>query len=112
MLEEFEKYFKPAHNKYHTWYQLGSIYSSPFKSQSEFMNKLHDVVKECGFDANVSANIVKFLFLTHNQNAKVCEKLLKSINDGDSLHAILGYARLVEGTMHSEHLSRAYLDTV
>ena len=32
--------------------------------------------------------------------------------DSDGLNDILGYAHLVEGTQHSESLSKAYLDTV
>ena len=48
----------------------------------------------------------------HNQNAHVCEELLKSMKDADGLNDILGYARLVEGTQHSESLSKAYLNTV
>ena len=53
VLDEFEKYFKPAHNKYHSWYTLGTIYSSQFKGQSEFMVKLRDVIRECGFDHTI-----------------------------------------------------------
>ena len=64
VLDELEKYFKPAHNKYHSWYTLGTIYSSQFKGQSEFMVKLHDVIRECGFDHAVETEIVKFLFLS------------------------------------------------
>ena len=44
VLDKFEKHFKPAHNKYHSWYTLGTIYSSQLKGQSEFMVKLCDVV--------------------------------------------------------------------
>ena len=50
------------------------------------------------------------MFLTHNQNAHVLEELLKSMKDSDAL--TLGYAHLVEGTQHSESLSKAYLDTI
>ena len=32
VLSKFEKYFKPAYNKYHLWYTLGTTYSSQFKS--------------------------------------------------------------------------------
>ena len=60
VLDKFEKYFKPAHNKYHSWYTLGTIYSSQFKGQSEFMVKLHDVIRECGFDHAAETEIVKF----------------------------------------------------
>ena len=55
---------------------------------------------------------MKFSFLTHNQNPKVEEELLKSMKEGDGLNDILGYACLVEGNQHSEHLSKVYLDTV
>ena len=50
--------------------------------------------------------------MTRNQNAHVREELLKSMKDADGLNDILGYACLVEGTQHSESLSKAYLDTV
>ena len=73
VMDEFEKYFKPAHNKYHSWYTLGTIYSSQFKGQSEFMVKLSDVICECGFDHAVETGIVKFLFLTHNQKYERCK---------------------------------------
>ena len=74
VLDEFEKYFKPAH-KYHLWYTLSTIYSSQFKSQPEFMVKLHDVIRECGFDHAVETEIVKFLFLTDNKNAYVRQRI-------------------------------------
>ena len=34
------------------------------------------------------------------------------MKDGDSLNTILCYAKHVEGTQHSEHLSKVYLDTI
>ena len=34
------------------------------------------------------------------------------MKDGDSLNTILGYAKDVQGTQHSEHLSKVYLDTI
>ena len=110
VLKAFEDYFKHAQNKYHCWYSLGGIYSSQFKSQSEFMVKLHECVRECLFVK--PDEVVKFLFLMHNQNAHVCEELLKSMKDSDALNDILGYAHLVEGMQHSESLSKAYLDTI
>ena len=69
VLTHFEKYFKPAQNVYHCWYMLGGLYSSQFKCQSNFMIRLRDVVKDCQFKK--PDEIVKFLFLTHNQNPKV-----------------------------------------
>ena len=68
------------------------------------------VAKDCSF---VNANeIVHFLFLMHNQNTKVWEELLKTMKPTDSLHQALQIARLAEGTIHSEELSKQYLDTV
>ena len=110
VLKAFEDYFKPVQNKYHCWYSLGGIYSSQFKSQSEFMVKLCECVRECLFEK--PDEVVKLLFLMHNQNAHVHEELLKSMKDSDALYDILDYAHLVEGTQHSESLSKAYLDTV
>ena len=34
------------------------------------------------------------------------------MKDGDILNTILGYAKHIEGTQHSEHLSKVYLDTI
>ena len=103
VLTQFEGYFKPAQNVYHCWYMPGGLYSSQFKSQSDFMIRLRDVVKDCQFKK--PDEIVKFLFLTHNQNLKVREELLKSMKEGVKLNDILGYACLVERNQHSEHLS-------
>ena len=110
VLNAFKDYFKPVQNKYHCWYSLGGTYSSQFKSQSEFMVILHECVRECSFEK--PDEVVKLLFLMHNQNACVREELLKSMKDADGLNDILGYAHLVEGTQHFESFSKAYLDTV
>ena len=91
-------------------YHCGGIYSSQFKSQLEFAVKLHECVRECSFEK--PDEVVKFLSLTHNQNAGVREELLKSMKDSEGLNDILGYAHLAEGTQHSKSLSKAYLDTV
>ena len=74
------------------------------------MVRLCECVRECSFEK--PDEVVKFLFLTHNQNAHVREEHLKSMKDADGLNDILGYAHLVEGTQHSESLSKAYLNTV
>ena len=74
------------------------------------MVKLCKCVRECSFEK--PDEVVKFLFLSYDQNACVHKELLKSMKDSDGLNDILGYARLVEGTQHSEFLSKAYLDTV
>ena len=59
------------------------------------MAKLRECVKECSFEK--PDEVVKFLFLTHNQNTYVHEELLKSMKDSDALNDILGYACLVKG---------------
>ena len=53
--------------------------------------------------------IVKFLYLTHNQNTRVREHLLKELTDTTSLADM---ARVCEGTMHSEEISKHYLELV
>ena len=88
----------------------GYIPLSSNLSSSDFMIRLRDIVKNCQFEK--PDEIVKFLFLTHNQNPKVREELLKPMKEGDGLNDILGYAHLVEGNQHSEHLSKMYLDSV
>ena len=41
LLDAFERYFKPKWIVFQSWYALGSIYSSAFKTQSEFYHKLN-----------------------------------------------------------------------
>ena len=62
VLTQFENDFKPAQNIYHCWYMFRGLYSSQFKSQSDFMIRLRDIVKDCQFEK--PDEIVKFLFLT------------------------------------------------
>ena len=59
---------------------LGSIYSNQFKSQSDFYNHLQCVAKECNFSSY--DEVVNFLFLTHNNNTRVHEDLLKENGRG------------------------------
>ena len=66
------------------------------------MVKFHECVRECLSEK--PDEVVNFLFLMHNQNSHVHEELLKSMKDEDGLNDIFGYARLVEGTQHSESL--------
>ena len=110
VLKAFESYFKPEQNQFHSWYTLGSIYSSQFKCQYDFLTRLREVACDCSFTN--ADEIVHFLFLTHNQNTCVREELLKSMKTTDSLHDALHIARLAEDTMHTEELSKQYLDTV
>ena len=110
VLKAFESYFKPEQNQFHSWYNLGSIYSSQFKCQHDFLIRLRKVTHDCSFTN--ADEIVHFLFLTHNQKTCVREELLKSMKTTDSLQDALHIAHLAEGTMHTEELSKTYLDTV
>ena len=110
VLDAFSNYLKPERNVFHSWYMLGSIYSNQFKSQSDFYNHLQCVAKECNFSN--SEEIVKFLFLTHNNNTHVCEDLLKEMKEDTSLATMLNIAWISEETIHSEELSKQYLDTI
>ena len=110
MLDAFSNYLKPERNVFPSWYTLGSIYSNQFKTQSDFYNHLQCVVKECNFSN--SEEIVKFLFLTHNNNTHVCEDFLKEMKEDTSLATMLSIAWISEGTIYSEELSKQYLDTI
>ena len=107
VLEAFEKYFKLEQSQFHSWYTLGSVYSDQFKCQHDFLTRLRKVAKDCSF-ANAD-DIVRFLFLLHNQNTRIWEELLKTMKPTDSLHQALQITKLAKATIHSEELSKQYL---
>ena len=94
---------------FHSWYTLGSIYSNQFKTQSDFYNRLQSVARECNFSSH--DEVVKFLFLTHN-NTRVCKDLLKEMKEDTSLATMLNISTISEGTIHSEELSKQYLEMI
>ena len=110
VLEAFSSYLKPERNVFHLWYTLGSIYSNQFKSQSDFYNHLQCIAKECNFSS--CDEVVKFLFLTHNNNTRVCEDLLKEMKEDTTLSTMLNIACISEGMIHSEELSKQYLEMI
>ena len=63
----------------HSWYQLGNIYSSQCKDQTEFMTKLKELSKETGFKE--PDELTKFLFVIHNTDSKVREYLIDKEGD-------------------------------
>ena len=109
VIEQFESYFKCSQSTFQSWYELRSIYSSQFKNQNDFLNKLHDVSKDCELDN--PNKLVKFLFLVHNQNGHVCENLLKEMKSDSTLQD-LHIAKLTEGTVHVEKLGQNFLANV
>ena len=110
LLAAFEKYFKPERNIFQSWYALGSIYSGAFKTQSGFYHKLNSVANDCIFTNK--EEIVKFLFLTHNQNTRVCEHLLKEMQDMTNMTDMLCMAHVCESTVYSEEISKQYLESM
>ena len=110
LLGAFECYLKPEYNIFQSWYALGSIYSGAFKTQSEFYHKLNSVANDCNFTNK--EEIVKFLYLIHNQNTRVREHLLKELTDTTSFADMLRMARVCEGTVHSEEISKQHLELV
>ena len=95
VLKAFSSYLKPDRNVFHLWYTLGSIYSNQFKSQSDFYNHLQCIAKECNFSS--CDEVVKFLFLTHNNNTRVHEDLLKEMKEDTTLSTMLNIACISEG---------------
>ena len=110
LLDAFEKYFKPERNIFQSWYALGSIYIGHYKTQSEFYHKLNSVANDCSFTNK--EEIIKFLFLTHNQNTRVHENLLKEMQEMTSITDMLHMARVCEGTVYSEEISKQYLESI
>ena len=110
LLDAFGHYFKLERNIFQSWDALGSIYSGAYKTQSEFYHKLNSVANDCSFTNK--DEIVKFVYLTHKQNTRVCEHLLKELTDTTSLADMLRMARVCEGTVHSEEISKQYLELV
>ena len=110
VIEQFESYFKPSQSTFQLWYELGSLYSSQFKNQNDFLNKLVDLSKDCELDN--PNECVKFLFLVHNQNSHVCENLLKGLKSDSTLQDCLCIAKLTKGTVHVKKLGQNFLANV
>ena len=110
VIEQSESYFKLSQSTFQSWYELGSLYSSQFRNQNDFLNKLLDVSKDCELDN--PNELVKFLFLVHNQNNCVHENLLKEMKSDSTLQDCLCIAKLTEGTVHVEKLGQNFLANV
>ena len=110
VIEQFESYFTPSQSTFQSWFELGSLYSSQFKSHNDFLNKLLDVSKDCELDNQ--NELAKFLFLVHNQNSHVRENLLKEMKSDCTLQDCLCIAKLTKGTVHVERLGQNFLANV
>ena len=107
VLEAFELYFKPTQSIYQSWYLLGSCYSGAYENQAAFMNKLNEIAGKCGF--TTKDEVVKLLFLIHNQDSRVRDKLLKNLTPTSTLQECLGWAKCIESTVQTEALSEKLL---
>ena len=94
----------------HSWYQLGNIYSSQCKDQTEFMTKLKELSKETGFKE--PDELTKFLFVIHNTDSKVREYLIDKGDPSKTCSEFLQMARSVESMVKAETLSRELLGHV
>ena len=74
----------------------------PSKPDPNSITNLNSVANDCNFTNK--DEIVKFLYLTHNQNTRVREHLLKELTDTNSLVDML-MAHVCEGTVHSKEIS-------
>ena len=110
VIEQFKSYFKPSQSTFQSWCELGSLYSSQFKNQNDFLNKLLDASKDCELDN--PNEFVTFLFLVYNQNSRVHENLLKEMKSDSTLQDCLHIAKLTEGTVHIEKLGQNFLANV
>ena len=102
VLEAFDSYFKPMQTIMHSWYQLGNIYSSQCKDQTEFMTKLKELSKETGFKE--PDELTKFLFVIHNTDSKVREYLIDKGDPSKTCTEFLAMARSVESMVKTETL--------
>ena len=110
VLDAFDSYFKPMQTIMHSWYQLGNIYSSQCKDQTEFMTKLRELSKETGFKE--PDELTKFLFVIHNIDSKVREYLIDKGDPRKTCTEFLAMARSVESMVKTETLSRELLGQV
>ena len=109
-MKAFGDEFKPCQTVMQSWYQLGNLYSSQCKDQTEFMTRIRDLAKEGGFTNQ--EEIVKFLFLIHNNNTKVREYLIDKAEPSKSSYDFLVLAKTIESQSQTESMSRKLLEKV
>ena len=68
------------------------------------MSCLHTLAKDCGFTNE--DEVVKFLFLIHNNHKHVQDQLLKDVTKDSSWTDCLQTARRVEAIIQSEKLAQ------
>ena len=68
VFDAFQGYFRPSSGTILAWYNLGSLHSNSCKNQTEFMQCVRHLAKECNFTNQ--DEVSKFLFLIHNQHKR------------------------------------------
>ena len=91
VLDVFEAHFTLLQSMIHSWYNLGALHSYHCKDQSDFMSRLRNLAKECGFTNQ--DEVVKFLFLIHNSHRRVQDQLLTEITQASTINDCLQSAR-------------------
>ena len=104
VLDAFQGYFRPSSGTILAWYNLGSLHSNSCKNQTEFMQRIRHLAKECNFTNQ--DEVSKFLFLIHNQHKCVQDQLIKEMRTTMSLAECLQIAKWVEDTIQAEHLAQ------
>ena len=106
----FGEEFKPCQTVMQSWYQLGNLYSSHCKDQTEFMTRIKELAKEGGFTNQ--EEIIQFLFLIHNNNTKVREYLIDKAEPTKTSYDFLVLAKTIESQTQTESMSRKLLEKV
>ena len=105
VLDAFQGYFRPSLGTILAWYNLGSLHSNSCRNQTEFMQRIRHLAKECDFTNQ--DEVSKFLFLIHNQHKHVQDQLIKEMKTTTtSLAECLQIAKRVEDTIQAEHLAQ------
>ena len=110
VVKAFGEEFKPCQTVMQSWYQLGNLYSSHCKDQTEFMTRIKELAKEGGFTNQ--EEIIKFLFLIHNNNTKVREYLIDKADPTKTSYDFLVLAKTIESQTQTESMSRKLLEKV
>ena len=114
MFNMYSKHLKLTLNQHSLSFRAGInlVDNTPVrsKSQTDFMLKLKEIANDCSFTN--SDEVVKFLLLTHNQNARVKDALLDKMKGTSTLTECLTIAKTVESTIETEKLSKTFLQNV
>ena len=91
VVKAFGEEFKPCQTVMQSWYQLGNLYSSHYKDQTEFMTRIKELAKEGGFTnlidkAEPTKTSYDFLVLaktieSQTQTESMSRKLLEKVSN-------------------------------